>query len=381
MHLTAAVTLKVNITSQNEPFKMVMNLRSPSPIHVYKSVPNQEKFMHLVCNEGSWRNEASNNKVGMVVETSSTQSAPNGPVEVVLNGNVSTSVNNLKLGNNSYLEGDTENVQIQHSKSERMWKWCGRAKMHISKRPEALTFLEPVDWVKLGLPLYPNIIKNLMDLGTIKDKLERAEYFSIFDFDKDVRLVWKNAKKFNKSRSKIYKSAELLRREWTQIFERIRKDPAAAEIWGKKAVAPNQKDLPGVFSFINDSIKKKMGNAEWRAPPKDKSSGSRGQRPKPHHREPSTLSEPPHPRRSDFGEITENQIGACSIRKTVPLSPPNGLSQESIQHTNSRRSTSVPSFSKVLEDKSKLIKVNLKKNICFRWRKGRCRKEKSCPYA
>ena len=30
--------------------------------------------------------------------------------------------------------------------------------------------------------------------------------------------------------------------------------------------------------------------------------------------------------------------------------------------------------------KSKLFKVNLKKNICFRWRKGRCRKEKSCPY-
>ena len=94
----------VNISSQNKPIEMVMNLRSPSPIHVYKSVPNQEKFMHLVCNEGSWRNEASNNKVGMVVETSSTQSAPNGPVEVVLNGNVSTSVNILKLGNNSYLE-------------------------------------------------------------------------------------------------------------------------------------------------------------------------------------------------------------------------------------------------------------------------------------
>ena len=99
----------------------------------------------------------------MVVETSSTQSAPNGLVEVVLNENVSTSVNILKLDNNSYLGGDTKNGEIRHSKSERIWKRCGRALLDVSKRPEALGFLEPVDWVKLGIPLYPNIIKNRME--------------------------------------------------------------------------------------------------------------------------------------------------------------------------------------------------------------------------
>ena len=172
---------------------------------------------------------------------------------------------------------------------------------------------------------YPNIIKKLMDLGTIKGKLDRDEYFSIFDFDKDTRLVWKNAKKFNKSRSKIYKSAELLRREWNKIFERIRKDPAAAEVWEKKARRSKPKRSPR-GSLINDSKKQKMGNAGKRAPRKDKSSGPRGQRPKLHHRELSPLSEPPHLKRPDFGEMTENQIGSPSMGKAVPLPPPNGVS-------------------------------------------------------
>ena len=85
--------------------------------------------------------------------------------------------------------------------------------MEFAKRPEAEGFLEPVDWVKLDIPLYPNIIKNPMDLGTIKGKLDRAEYSSIFHFDKDMRLIWNNAKKFNRPGSNIYKSAEYLRRD------------------------------------------------------------------------------------------------------------------------------------------------------------------------
>ena len=73
--------------------------------------------------------------------------------------------------------------------TERLWKWCGSVLLEFSRKPEALRFLEPVDWVKLGIPLYPNIIRRPMDLGTIKGKLERRRYSSIFDFDKEVRLV------------------------------------------------------------------------------------------------------------------------------------------------------------------------------------------------
>ena len=66
--------------------------------------------------------------------------------------------------------------------------------------PEAVRFLEPVDWEKLKLPLYPNIIENPLDLGTISRKLNNLEYSNIFEFDKDMNLVWSNAKKMQSAR-------------------------------------------------------------------------------------------------------------------------------------------------------------------------------------
>ena len=80
--------------------------------------------------------------------------------------------------------------------------------------PQAVLFLEPVDWEKLRLPLYPNIIKNPMDLKTIKEKLDRNQYSNIFEFNKDINLTWSNAKAFNKPGSDILKSAQFLCNAW-----------------------------------------------------------------------------------------------------------------------------------------------------------------------
>jgi hypothetical protein len=41
---------------------------------------------------------------------------------------------------------------------------------------ESQPFLEPVDWKALGIPDYPTIIKNPMDLGTISKKLKENKY-------------------------------------------------------------------------------------------------------------------------------------------------------------------------------------------------------------
>ena len=38
----------------------------------------------------------------------------------------------------------------------------------ISSDPNAEAFLEPVDWKELELLDYPDIVKNPMDLGTVK---------------------------------------------------------------------------------------------------------------------------------------------------------------------------------------------------------------------
>ena len=49
-----------------------------------------------------------------------------------------------------------------------------------------------MDTVALNIPNYNEIVKQPMDLGTIQSKLANNEYENADDFEKDVRLVFKN---------------------------------------------------------------------------------------------------------------------------------------------------------------------------------------------
>lgn len=58
-------------------------------------------------------------------------------------------------------------------------------------------FLEPVDPVALNCPTYFDYVKEPMDLGTVSKKLSNWEYQSLEEFEKDVRLIFKNCYAFN----------------------------------------------------------------------------------------------------------------------------------------------------------------------------------------
>ncbi|CAK9435289.1 uncharacterized protein LODBEIA_P57460 [Lodderomyces beijingensis] len=58
-------------------------------------------------------------------------------------------------------------------------------------------FLAPVDAVSLNIPNYHQVVKEPMDLGTIQSKLTNNQYDSADDFERDVRLVFKNCYAFN----------------------------------------------------------------------------------------------------------------------------------------------------------------------------------------
>ena len=100
--------------------------------------------------------------------------------------------------------------------ADRLWDWCKSQLQEFKEMPEAAKFLEPVAWRKLKLPLYPNIVKSPMDLGTISTKLDKHVYSDIFEFNKDMRLIWANAKKFNQPGSNIFMIAGFLARTWTE---------------------------------------------------------------------------------------------------------------------------------------------------------------------
>jgi hypothetical protein len=70
-------------------------------------------------------------------------------------------------------------------------------------RNECLVFRDPVDWKSLGLLDYPEIVLKPMDLGTIKKKIENADYGTVEDIATDIRLVWSNCMLYNRDGSEV----------------------------------------------------------------------------------------------------------------------------------------------------------------------------------
>jgi len=85
----------------------------------------------------------------------------------------------------------------------------------LYKSRQAGPFREPVDPIALGVPDYFDVIKNPIDLGTIKTKLAKGEYESVEQCIADVRLVWSNCIQYNQAGSPIVAIAQNL----SKIFE------------------------------------------------------------------------------------------------------------------------------------------------------------------
>lgn len=79
----------------------------------------------------------------------------------------------------------------------------------------AWPFLEPVDVVKLNLPDYYDVIKEPMDLATVKRNLEAGYYDTADAFARDVRLVFSNCYNYNPPGSDVVKMAN----STSQVFE------------------------------------------------------------------------------------------------------------------------------------------------------------------
>lgn len=62
----------------------------------------------------------------------------------------------------------------------------------------------------LQAPNYHTIIKQPMDLSTMKSKVERGAYNSWADLTSDLVLMFSNAKTFNAAGTVVHKQADLL---------------------------------------------------------------------------------------------------------------------------------------------------------------------------
>ncbi len=105
------------------------------------------------------------------------------------------------------------------------WEKCARRMIQtIWKHVSAWIFHEPVDPIKLGIPDYANVVKNPMDLTTIKGKLNSGKYYRMKEFNDDMNLMFDNCLLYNGEHSQVSKMALVVRAEFKKLQEQLSTD-------------------------------------------------------------------------------------------------------------------------------------------------------------
>ncbi|XP_041914257.1 bromodomain-containing protein 3a isoform X9 [Alosa sapidissima] len=112
------------------------------------------------------------------------------------------------------------------------------------KHQFAWPFYTPVDAIKLGLPDYHKIIKNPMDMGTIKKRLENAYYWSASECMQDFNTMFTNCYIYNKPTDDIVLMAQALEKIFLQKVAQMPQEevellpPAPKAPKGRKPTGP-----------------------------------------------------------------------------------------------------------------------------------------------
>ncbi|KAK6134304.1 hypothetical protein DH2020_031927 [Rehmannia glutinosa] len=103
-------------------------------------------------------------------------------------------------------------------------KSCNALLERLMKHKHAWVFNKPVDVAALGLHDYLDIIKNPMDLGTVKNRLAQNWYKSPVEFAEDVRLTFRNAMTYNPKGQDVYVMAEQMSKAFEDKWAPIEAD-------------------------------------------------------------------------------------------------------------------------------------------------------------
>ena len=113
------------------------------------------------------------------------------------------------------LQKEYEVEQSRDVRRKEMIRRCREVLMASKKHKYHKLFLQPVDPKKHGVPDYFDIIKNPMDMGTVKSKLDTKAYLNPDEFCADMRLIFSNALLYNGTASDAGVMTETVR----QLFE------------------------------------------------------------------------------------------------------------------------------------------------------------------
>eukprot|EP00557_Chaetoceros_sp_GSL56_P004176 CAMPEP_0176491138 /NCGR_PEP_ID=MMETSP0200_2-20121128/8267_1 /TAXON_ID=947934 /ORGANISM="Chaetoceros sp., Strain GSL56" /LENGTH=1160 /DNA_ID=CAMNT_0017888537 /DNA_START=635 /DNA_END=4117 /DNA_ORIENTATION=- len=108
------------------------------------------------------------------------------------------------------------------------------------------TFNVPVDPVKMGLKDYFNIVKEPMDLGTVKNKLYTNVYHSHVEVARDVRLVFRNACLYNPPSHPVHEAAKHLSDYFEDAYAHILSKSAPINFESSNEAPSHQNNLKPV---------------------------------------------------------------------------------------------------------------------------------------
>ncbi|KAI0265472.1 Bromodomain-containing protein [Russula aff. rugulosa BPL654] len=89
---------------------------------------------------------------------------------------------------------------VKKDASNEQLRFCVKILDQMGRKQHATVvgpFAEPVDWVKLGIPDYPKIVKKPTDLSTMRSKLESGAYHTAEKFRDDFKLIISNCNLYN----------------------------------------------------------------------------------------------------------------------------------------------------------------------------------------
>ena len=125
------------------------------------------------------------------------------------------------------------NEELERAKGE-FFKICGGMIKRLTGRKEAAAFIKPVDPVRDKIPDYPSIVRNPMDLGTVKQKLAQRAYPDPMSFRDDVRLIWKNCALYNQPGHVVRNWGDTMSDLFERLWEEAKLEPKWAEVLYRK---------------------------------------------------------------------------------------------------------------------------------------------------
>ncbi|KAK3427288.1 hypothetical protein EUGRSUZ_F03534 [Eucalyptus grandis] len=138
----------------------------------------------------------------------------------------------------------------------------------ITQHKWAWPFLQPVDVKALGLHDYHKVIEKPMDFGTIRKRMEATDgtaYKNVQEICADVRLVFKNAMKYNDEKSEIHVMAKKLlgkfEEKWLPLHPKVAEEEKRLE----QEEAEAQLDIQLAKDAANARMARKISNELYNA--------------------------------------------------------------------------------------------------------------------